>query len=544
MSRLRSRLRGLTTQLMTWIVLPTLLALAFVTYEGVTLHERDMHNLVSERDNRAVRAAAAGLADRFSQRRLVLQTIASRLGDKISLQQLLTDDPELRTVFDGGLIVTDNSGNVTDSWLPGMNWTSTLRSTSAPWVVDHDNGTPLVIANDHSPNSALTVYGGISLSSLNVPATIGIISDSPQTQFYLIADDSHLLDNSAGIAIGTNVRDIVTLDTSHIAVQDLITVWSKVEGLNWTLFVQEPWEDVITPGLQMSLVAPLAAAPAILLAVAILLFGLMRVVLPLRRLGLATQRLTWGDYAVIEQPVGGVQEIHDLQIALSHMAKRVQQMQSSMHSYIGAVMQGQEEERKRLSHELHDDTVQSLIALDQKRQMVQRSLEPDPAKASEFLEQLHQMIDETINGLRKLIRDMRPSYLEDLGLTPALEMLSTQLSTSDMTVAFSGDATPNRLPANQELNLYRIAQEAITNAMHHAKATKVQVGLHYDDGVTLWVEDNGSGFTIPERPDIFAQSGHYGLMGMVERAEQIGAQFRIDSMPGGGTRIEVHIPKT
>src|SRR5450432_2420050 len=296
MSRLRSRLRGLTTQLMTWIVLPTLLALAFVTYEGVTLHERDMHNLVSERDNRAVRAAAAGLADRFAQRRLVLQTIASRLGDKISLQQLLTDDPELRTVFDGGLIVTDNSGNVTDSWLPGMNWTSTLRSTSAPWVVDHDNGTPLVIANDHSPNSALTVYGGISLSSLNVPATIGIISDSPQTQFYLIADDSHLLDNSAGIAIGTNVRDIVTLDTSHIAVQDLITVWSKVEGLNWTLFVQEPWEDVITPGLQMSLVAPLAAAPAILLAVAILLFGLMRVVLPLRRLGLATQRLTWGDY--------------------------------------------------------------------------------------------------------------------------------------------------------------------------------------------------------------------------------------------------------
>src|SRR5215467_4929606 len=100
----RARLRGLTIQLLTWIVLPTLLALAFVAYEGVALHERDMRNLVSERDSRAVRAAAAGLADRFTQRRLVLQNIANRLADNVSLQRLLADDSELRAAFDGGLI--------------------------------------------------------------------------------------------------------------------------------------------------------------------------------------------------------------------------------------------------------------------------------------------------------------------------------------------------------------------------------------------------------------------------------------------------------
>jgi len=212
-----------------------------------------------------------------------------------------------------------------------------------------------------------------------------------------------------------------------------------------------------------------------------------------------------------------------------------------MHSYIGAVIRGQEDERKRLSHELHDDTLQSLIALDQKRQMVQRAVERDPVKANEHLEQLHQMIDETINGLRKLIRDMRPSYLEDLGLTPALEMLGTQFTTPVLTVTFTGDPKPQRLPANQELSLYRIAQEAVTNVIHHATASKVEIGLHFDTGVTLWIQDNGKGFTIPERPDVFAQSGHYGLMGMVERAEQIGAQFRIDSKLGEGTRIEVHL---
>jgi signal transduction histidine kinase len=523
-------------------VLPTLLALAFVAYEGITLHERDMHALVTERDGRAVHAATAGLADRFTQRRLILRSIVNRLADGISLQRLLADNPELRSAFDGGLIITDLSGTNSDSWQPGTSWASTLRSTSDPWIVQHENGTPLVVANERSADGKLTLFGGISLMSLNVPTTIGILRDNPQTQFYLIADDGHLLDSSTGTAVGTTVQSLPTLIVSNAANQDWITASSQVEGLNWTLYVQEPWTEVITPGLQMSLVAPMATAPAILLAVVILIFGLTRVVLPLRRLGLATQRLAWGDYAVIQQPVGGVQEIHDLQTTLNHMAQRVQQMQSGMHSYVGAMIRGQEDERKRLSHELHDDTLQSLIALGQKRQMAQRALERDPVKVAEHLEQLHQMVDETIDGLRKLIRDMRPSYLEDLGLTPALEMLSTQLTTSAITVVFSGDPKPPRLSANQELSLYRIAQEAATNAIRHANANRVEIGLHFDADVTLWIQDNGKGFAIPERPDVYAQSGHYGLMGMVERAEQMGAQLRIDSKPGEGVRIEVRLP--
>ncbi len=538
----RTRLRGLTIQLVTWILLPTLLALVFVAYEGITLHERDMHALVTERDGRAVRAATAGLADRFAERRLILRSIANRVADGISMQRLLADEPELRLIFDGGLIVTDLRGNVSDFWQPGTSWAFTLRTTSAPWIVLHENGTPLVIVNARSTEGKVTLFGGISLTSLNVPATIGILRDNPQTRYYLIADDGHLLDSSTGTAVGTTINDIPTLKARESSSQDWITVSSQVEGLNWILFVQEPWMAVITPGLQMSLVAPMATAPAILLAVVILIFGLTRVVLPLRRLGLATQRLVWGDYAVIQHPVGGVQEIQDLQTTLNHMARRVQQMQSGMHSYVGAMIRGQEEERRRLSHELHDVTLQSLIALGQKRQMAQRALERDPAKAADYLEQLRQMIDETIDGLRKLIRDMRPSYLEDLGLTPALEMLRTQLTSPETVVTFSADPKPQRLSANQELSLYRIAQEAVTNAIRHANASRIEIGLRFEAGVTLWIQDNGKGFAIPERPDVYAQAGHFGLMGMVERAEQMGAQLRIDSKPGEGVRIEVHLP--
>ncbi|MCC7449933.1 MAG: sensor histidine kinase, partial [Anaerolineae bacterium] len=195
------------------------------------------------------------------------------------------------------------------------------------------------------------------------------------------------------------------------------------------------------------------------------------------------------------------------------------------------------------SRELHDDTLQSLIALDQQRQMALRAAPTDPAKASRHLEQLHAMLDETVNSLRRLIRDMRPSYIEDLGLTPALEALATQQSTAgQITINFTVHGAPTRLSINHELGLYRIAQEAITNVVRHGHATQIDIALHFVEAVILTIQDNGRGFVVPDRPGVLAQSGHYGLMGMVERAEQMQGQFRINSTLGKGTLIEVRLP--
>jgi signal transduction histidine kinase len=224
------------------------------------------------------------------------------------------------------------------------------------------------------------------------------------------------------------------------------------------------------------------------------------------------------------------------------MARRLQQAQAGMHSYIGAMLQGQEDERKRLARELHDDTLQALIALDQRRQMLQRALARDPAKAPNHLEQIQIMLDGAIKNLRGLIRDMRPSYIEDLGLPTALEALVMQnagVGKADITFTTGGGV--RRLAANHELGLYRIAQEALTNALRHAGATQIRLALDFDGDVSLSIQDNGQGFVIPDRPGILAQAGHYGLMGMVERAEQMSARFRIDSTPGKGTLIEVRL---
>ncbi len=554
MASLLTRPRSLLIQLLALFVVPVILLLVGVGYAGISLHESAMHMLVGERDERAVQAAAEVLADRFAQRRLVLQVIADRLADGLTLESILQNERAVRSVFDGGLVAVDRQGAVIASWQPGMAWESSLRSAAGPWVVEHEARTPLVIVTAQSVNGDIALFGAISLTSLNVPGTMGIMRNNPQVRVYLAADDGHILQDSAGAAVGTDAKNwpgivapLVQYSSAEHPVtrydtQDTITVSSHVETLNWTVVVQEPWQAVLSPTLRLSLVAPLAMLPALLLAMGVLLFGLTRIVLPLQRLGRSTARVAWGDYGALRQPVGGVQEVRELQATLNDMAQRLQQMQMGMHSYIAAILQGQEDERKRLSRELHDDTLQALIALDQQRQMAQRMLGRDPAKVAEHLEQLRTMLDQTIKNLRRLLQNVRPSYIENLGLTPALEGLTAQSSQPNkVDIRLIVEGAPRRLPANYELGLYRIAQEAISNGLRHAQATRIEVKLCFDKNVVLSIQDDGCGFAVPERPGTLAQSGHYGLMGMVERAEQMQAQFRIQSQPGKGTLIEVSL---
>ncbi len=549
------RSHSLIVQLVVLVICPILLALVVAAYGGVSLHEHAMRDLVGARDTRAADAAANSLTDRFIQRRLLLSVLANSIAGGANLTQMLADQPELQRVFDGGLVVVGRQGNILDSWMRDIDWTASLRSATSPWVLEHDLAAPLVIANAQSANQQITLFGGISLVSLNVPGAMGILQSSPQTRSYVVADDLHIIDDSALVDVGKSVSQNHTLDmlfasgsksppsTSHGETDDVIVVSSYVDELKWTLVAQESWQALTRPSLRLSLIAPLAMIPAVLLAMTVLLFGVTRIMLPLQHLGQSSVRLAWGDYDSIRKPVGGVQEIRDLQQTLGDMAQRLQQAQAGMHSYIGAILQGQEDERRRLARELHDDTLQSLIALNQQRQLAQRALDNDTTKTSIYLEQLRVTIEQTSQNLRRLIRDMRPSYIEDLGLVPALEMLSTQNAEhSGIDIQFVMTGTPRRLLPNQELGLYRITQEAITNVIRHAEAHKIIVSLQFGTVVVLSIEDDGKGFAVPDRPGILAQQGHYGLTGMVERAEQIRAQFHLDSKSGKGTIIKVCVP--
>jgi signal transduction histidine kinase len=206
---------------------------------------------------------------------------------------------------------------------------------------------------------------------------------------------------------------------------------------------------------------------------------------------------------------------------------------------LGAVTAGQEEERRRLARELHDDTIQSLIALNQRGQLAQMALDDHPAL--DQLTEMQEMTAQMIDDLRRLTRDLRPIYLEDLGLVPALDMLSRDTSTSlNIPVNFETSDLDRRLRPEVELALYRIAQEALSNVARHAQASQVVVRIDYaQDAITLNIADDGCGFEVPESPAEMAPVGHFGLLGMQERAELIGARLTIESASDLGTRVAI-----
>jgi signal transduction histidine kinase len=274
-------------------------------------------------------------------------------------------------------------------------------------------------------------------------------------------------------------------------------------------------------------------------------FGLRNIVWPLQKLDQAVARVGWGDYSAIQQPVGGVSEIEELRLALARTTEQIRQYQQELQSYIGAMTLGQEEERRRLARELHDETVQDLIALGQRVEMVERELARDTARAGARLQELRPQVTAIIDALRRQIHALRPLYLEDLGFIPALEMLLRDTGQRHH-LATSFEITGNveqqpSLPL--QISAFRIAQEALQNVVKHAQAHTVSLRLAIaEQALTLSISDDGQGFAVPDRSTYLAQTGHFGLLGIKERAQLHGGTLQIDSRAGEGTTITVRLP--
>jgi signal transduction histidine kinase len=314
-------------------------------------------------------------------------------------------------------------------------------------------------------------------------------------------------------------------------------------SVGWGLIVAEPWEDVVNPLLRTSLLTPLALIPAFIIAVAAIVFFARRVIRPLQQLDEQATRAGHGDYAALAQPIGGISEIQTLHATLAQMADEIRRYQRSIQSYAAAITRGQEDERSRLARELHDETVQALIALDQRTQMIERITKRDPQAAAVKLGELREMTAGTIAEVRRVIGNLRPIYLEDLGLVPAIEMLTRSLNeTAELNATLTIAGEIQRLAPERELALYRIVQEALNNVVKHAQAQHVEVKLSYSDQLLVLIHDDGRGFELPDRADALSEQGHFGLIGMRERAELIGGQLTIQSSAGAGTLIEVQVP--
>jgi signal transduction histidine kinase len=330
----------------------------------------------------------------------------------------------------------------------------------------------------------------------------------------------------------------------QVGFDEHVVAYSQVSSLDWAIITEESWEAVTSPTLQTSLITPLILVPALLLAVLALWFGAAQIVKPLQALEVKAAKLAWGDFKEIEGPVYGIAEIRNLQAELIHMAHQLEAAQDSLHSYIGAITKGQEEERLRLARDLHDDTIQSLIALKQRVQL--GKMVPPKETSPTMLAELETLTEQTIENLRRTTRALRPIYLEDLGLVAALEMLASETGqTADLRVEFQHNGSERRLPVDVELALYRMTQEALNNTARHAQATHASVKIEFKpQALDLSISDNGKGFEVPTSPAEFVPGGHFGLVGLYERTQLIGAQLEISSSPGTGTRLNVHLPST
>ncbi len=211
-----------------------------------------------------------------------------------------------------------------------------------------------------------------------------------------------------------------------------------------------------------------------------------------------------------------------------------------LRAFGSGVLQGAEEERQRIARELHDETAQNLSALVLRLQMARRTDDPDTR--DRHLRELHEDLHRASDGVRRILRGLRPPLLEDSGLVPALRShVKSVLADSPLELSFDAVEVDHHLSSDARLALYRIVQEALSNVSRHAQASRVHIRLSEDDGVvTLDIEDDGIGFD-PRRPDPSGGRG-LGILGLMERAAIIGGVARVESTPGEGTRVSVRVP--
>ncbi len=220
------------------------------------------------------------------------------------------------------------------------------------------------------------------------------------------------------------------------------------------------------------------------------------------------------------------------------------QLRRNMDYYIKQVTRAQEDERLRISRELHDDTAQILATLSRDIGSLTANEKKLKEPVKEHLEKLHEMADSALEGVRRFSQDLRPSILDDLGLVPALEWLKNNLEKRhNMTTRFNISGSQQRLLPEIELTVFRIVQEVLSNVRRHSVATAVEMNMDFStDAVTVIIKDNGTGFSLPERTSDLALSGKLGIIGMRERARLIGGTIIVQSEPGEGTTVTLRIP--
>jgi len=582
----RSHLYGLRawiTELRAQAILLTilLLSLMLILSVGVTFlaYQQISQSLAESRDQELASVSAERLSESIEAFVRGLRTLANQTqmqsGEPTVQRDLLKLAPDLVADFtnDGGIIILDEKGfvSVTEPFRPDLigqdfsqepyfRETSALRtSTFSDIIKEPGSGEDIIViaVPIEKPNGQFVgvIAGRFYLSFQRLGQEIQKLRVGEEGTAYLVDRQGRLIYHPDSRLIGTDFssREAVkqlqqgsrtgAITSRENGQPNTVEGYAVVQVPGWGLVIGEPWAQVVQPAQSALQPIVVVLVVGLITVAAFVSLGVQAVTDPIQNLVIQTRQVTAGDYDA-QVMLSRIKEIRELGMAFNEMVGQIRKYRAGVRQYVADITQSQEEERKRIARELHDDTVQSLIAIGQRIELIKGMLD-DPIEARTRLNELRTMVTGAIASVRQFSRDLRPLALEDLGLVAAMQYLVNQLAQSEgIDVDFTVEGTPDGLPADMEVAIYRILQEALNNVKKHAHATEVTVLAQFTNNqIVLTVEDNGRGFTVPASITDFATSGSFGVMGLQERAQLFGGNIEVESQPDEGTLVRLVMPR-
>jgi PAS domain S-box-containing protein len=227
----------------------------------------------------------------------------------------------------------------------------------------------------------------------------------------------------------------------------------------------------------------------------------------------------------------------------SRLLEESRSMQEQLRHLSRQVLLAQEDERKRVSRELHDVIAQTLTGINIRLATLKKRTGRDPKSFDRDIERTQKLVENSVNIIHQFARELRPAVLDDLGLVPALHSFMKNLSRqTGIHIHLTAFAGLEELDMPQRTILYRVAQEALTNVSRHAQATRVEVTIQkLASGICMKINDNGKSFDVVRVLEAKGKK-RLGLLGMRERLEMVGGRFAVESAPGQGTTVTAEIP--
>lgn len=582
----RSRFNGLRnwiTELRAQAILLTilLLSLMLILSVGVTFlaYQQISQSLAESRDQELASVSAERLSESIEAFVRGLRTLANQTqmqsGEPTVQRDLLKLAPDLVADFtnDGGIIILNEKGfvSVTDPFRPDLIGQDFSQEPYFKEVLALRSSTFSDIIKEPGSGEDIIVIA-VPIEKIN-GQFVGVIAGRFYLSFQRLGQEiqklrvgeegtAYLVDRQGRLIYHPNSRLIGTDFSSREAVKQLqqgshtgavtsrengqpstVEGYAVVQVPGWGLVIGEPWAQVVQPAQSALQPIVVVLIVGLITVAAFVSLGVQAVTDPIQNLVVQTRQVTAGDYDA-QVMLSRIKEIRELGMAFNEMVGQIRKYRAGVRQYVADITQSQEEERKRIARELHDDTVQSLIAIGQRIELIKGTLD-DPIETRTRLNELRTMVTGAIASVRQFSRDLRPLALEDLGLVAAMQYLVNQLAQSEgIDVDFNVEGTVEGLPPDKEVAIYRILQEALNNVKKHAHATEVNVLAQFTNKqITLTVQDNGRGFIVPASITDFATSGSFGVMGLQERAQLFGGNIEVESQLDEGTVVRLVMPR-